>query len=103
MNAWIHPTFYHNINAVRKNFGVSFLCSSKAITEGHLLRQKLWYRQKDIKIPKWFWLSSALPIENIDNNPILPKDPYSKSKLFNCQFHIAIENVKANNYFTEKL
>ncbi len=99
---WIDPTFAQNIDPMKKKFEVSFLCGAKNVTEGHRLRQKLWYRQREITIPKTFWISGALPIPNIDNNPILPADA-SKALMFNCQFHIAIENVKINNYFTEKL
>lgn len=100
---WIHPSFYKNIDINKKKFEVSFLCGAKNVTEGHKLRQKLWYRQKEIKIPKTFWISGQLPIESVDNNPILPSDWKNKILMFDSMFHIAIENVKINNYFTEKI
>jgi hypothetical protein len=100
---WLHPSFYQDIDIMKKKFEVSFLCGAKTVTQGHILRQKLWYRQKEITIPKTFWISGALPVENINNNPILPVEPISKRMLFDSQFHITIENVKSDNFFTEKL
>lgn len=100
---WIHPSFYKNIDINKKKFEVSFLCGAKHITEGHKLRQRLWYRQKEIKIPKTFWISGQLPIESVNNNPILPADWKNKILMFDSMFHIAIENVKINNYFSEKI
>jgi hypothetical protein len=99
--SWIPSAFYQDVDMMKKIFEVSFLCGAKNFTPGHLLRQKLWYRQPEIKSPKTFWISGKLPVPSVDNNPVLPVD--SKTMMFDSQFHIAIENVKANNYFTEKL
>jgi hypothetical protein len=71
------------------------------MAEGHFLRQKLWFKEDRITIPKKFFLSGNFGgIENYNNNPILGRD---KSPLFDSQFHICIENVKRQNWFTEKL
>jgi hypothetical protein len=101
--SWIDYSFAQNVDPMKKKFEASFLCGAKRSTQGHILRHNLWYRQKEIKIPKTFWISGVLPIENIDNNPTLLPELCQKKMLFNCQFHIAIENLKINNYFTEKL
>ncbi|MEW6054241.1 MAG: hypothetical protein AB1552_10720 [Nitrospirota bacterium] len=101
--SWIDPSDAQQIEPTKKTFDVSFICGAKKFTEGHLLRQKIWFRQKEIKMPKSFWISGALPVESIDNNPILPISPSSKLLMMSSQFHIAIENAKVNNWFTEKL
>lgn len=83
-----------------KDFSISTLCGFKIITKNHILRQKLWYKQDKIKTPKKFFLSKYGGVENINSNPVLGdlKDP-----LFDCMFHICIENVNKENFFTEKL
>lgn len=91
----------NNSDSFEKKFSVSTLVGGKTITKGHLMRQKLWFRQNKIKVPNNFFLSGTMgDLENYNNNPILGKD---KSPLFNSQFHICIENVKRDNFFTEKL
>ncbi len=86
-----------------KSYGVSTLVGGKKYAEGHLMRQKLWYKQNKIKnIPIRFFLSGNYRgnIENFNNNPILGDD---KEPLFDTQYHIAIENSKNKYYFTEKI
>jgi hypothetical protein len=88
-------------NFPKKDFKVSTLVGGKLLAPGHQLRQKLWFKENKISIPKNFFLSSSFGgIENYNNNPVLGKD---KSPLFDSQFHICIENVKRENWFTEKL
>jgi len=88
-------------NFPEKEFSVSTLVGGKRMAEGHLLRQKLWFKEDRITAPKKFFLSSHLGgIENYKDNPILGD---SKNPLFDSQFHICIENTKRENWFTEKL
>jgi len=89
-----------NYNYPDKKFSVSTVCGFKTITKNHLLRQELWYNQDKIKIPTDFYESQYGGVENIKNNKIL-KD--SKFPLFDSMFHICIENVTRNNFFSEKL
>ena len=84
-----------------KKFGISFICGSKNKSEGHKLRHKIWARQDEFEIPTKFWTSSRNPIPS--NGLVLPMKPSDKRLVFNQQFHIVIENVRAKNYFTEKL
>jgi hypothetical protein len=42
-------------------------------------------------------------VSNINNNKVLGPELTAKASLFDCMFHIAIENVREENYFTEKL
>jgi hypothetical protein len=85
-----------------KKFEVSTLVGGKTLAPGHFLRQKLWYKENRIKIPKKFFISGnqAGNLQNYNNNPVLGafKDP-----LFDSQFHIVIENAKRDYWFTEKL
>jgi hypothetical protein len=83
-----------------KDFNVSTICGHKTITENHRLRQKLWYKQNKIQVPKKFFLSRLGGVENFGDNPILEE---KKEPLFDSMFHICIENVSKNYFFTEKL
>ena len=70
------------------------------MTEGHMLRKKIHYKQNRIKIPKDFYISRHGGVENTFENKTLGD---SKNPLFDSQFHICIENSKQKNFFTEKL
>jgi hypothetical protein len=84
-----------------KTFSVSTLVGGKRMAPGHHLRQKLWFKEDKITVPKNFFLSGSFGgIENYNNNQVLGSD---KKPLFDSQFHICIENVKRRNWFTEKL
>jgi hypothetical protein len=85
-----------------KTFEVSTLVGGKLMAPGHHLRQKLWYKQNRILTPTKFFYSGNMHsgLENYNNNPVLGD---KKEPMFDSQFHIVIENVKRNNWFTEKL
>ena len=83
-----------------KLFGVSTIVGNKKKTEGHILRQQLWYAQKQITIPTQFFISGCGGPDNMGDNPTLGK---RMDVVFDMQFHIAIENVKRDVYFSEKL
>lgn len=94
-------TWIRDYQFPEKTFSVSTLVGGKRMAPGHHLRQKLWFKEDKITIPKKFFLSGNFGgIENYNNNPILGSD---KKPLFDSQFHICIENVKRRNWFTEKL
>lgn len=87
-----------------KRFGVSALIGGKddPRQHGYALRHDLWRNKNKIKIPKDFYLSSASRWTEGDYT----KDKVlgdSKFPLFDSMFHIAIENTKIDNYFSEKL
>lgn len=84
-----------------KEYAVSTLVGSKVYAEGHILRQKLWFKQDRItNIKTNFFLSGVLgDLENYNNNPVLGKE---KTPLFDSQFHVCIENTKRKNWFSEK-
>jgi len=85
-----------------KTFSVSTIVGGKLMAPGHLIRQKLWFKENRITIPKSFYISGNFSgnLDNYNNNPVLGK---GKEPLFDSQFHICIENTKRNNWFTEKL
>ncbi len=90
-----------NYNKWNKEFNVSTVVGGKNQTVGHKMRHELYSRQKEIIVPKRFFISSAMPVSNIFNNPYLGK---SKEPLFDSMFHICIENVgRRENAITEKL
>jgi len=104
-NAILFPfgsSWIRNYKFKRKKFAASTVVGAKRRTKGHKLRLKLWKNQNQITIPKFFYLSYHAKgrLKNINNNPLLGK---VKNPMFDCQFHIAIENVRKNNWFTEKL
>lgn len=100
-----------------KIFEVSFLSGVKDLVEGHKLRHKVFSLEDQITIPKkWF---KVLDDFDHDNNvrpgyteyskdlSHIPEEVnpeiYGKQFLFNSMFHIAIENVKYDNWYTEKI
>jgi hypothetical protein len=93
-------TWIHNYNFPEKKFQISHLTGHKTQTEGHLLRQKIHYKQGKIKNNKDFYISKYGGVENFMNNKILGE---KKEPLFDSQFHICIENSREKNYFTEKI
>ena len=93
-------TWIHNYNFPKKKFQVSNITGHKEITDGHLLRKKIHYKQTKINIPIDFYISKFLGVENFNNNKILGE---FKEPMFDSQFHICIENSKQKNCFTEKL
>lgn len=112
---WIFD--WENFIPSKKLFEVSFLSGIKNITEGHILRQKVYNSKNQIKLPhKWFHV-----LEDFDhNNNVRPgyseysKDVshipkninpeiFGKQFLFNSMFHVAIENTKKDNWYTEKI
>lgn len=82
------PEFYEQIKMENKKFGISFLCGRKKITEGHLLRHQIYENGYKIEIDK-IWMYDG--------------PPDCKKLCWDTQFHISIENVKKNNWFTEKI
>jgi len=102
--SWLKMPYVDSFNDITKKFEVSYLCGVKNLIEGHFLRQKLYKRDDEILIPKqWFY---KLP-DCIWNEKA---NEYSRTKLDakkvcwnESMFHIAIENVKHHNFYTEKI
>lgn len=89
-----------NLNT-KKEFGISTLVGGKKMTIGHVLRTEFYALRDEIRNPIKFWISKNFPPVNPrDSDPVLFS---GKSEMFNNQFHVCIENVKRENWFTEKL
>lgn len=101
----------------KKTFEVSFLSGVKDITEGHRLRQYVLSLENKINIPKkWYRVLDDFDHENnvrpgyteyAKDLSHIPEgvnpETYGKQPLFDSMFHITIENVKRNNWYTEKI
>lgn len=86
-----------------KVFSVSFVCGSKKRTAGHRIRRRIWDKKQGIIMPKKFVSSGVSSSISGTSSLRLPSPPSAKLLLFDNMFHIAIENISQNDYFTEKL
>ena len=99
--------------SLNKQFEISFLSGAKKITEGHKLRQEVYKLEDQIKIPKkWYYVLDDFSWDDYNKGGIgrsisgtgatfnnIPKRIcYNES-----MFHVAIENTKHNNWYTEKI
>jgi hypothetical protein len=96
-----------------KKFEVSFLSGAKNLTEGHRFRQELHKLGDKITIPKkWFYVLDDFNWDDYNKGGI-GRSVSEKSATFNnipkrvcyneSMFHIAVENSKHNNWYTEKI
>jgi hypothetical protein len=88
-------------------FEVSFLSGAKTLVEGHKFRQEVYKIGDQINIPKkWFYTLDDFNQENFAKGGIGRPDRIwgAKQKCFNeSMFHVGIENVFHNNWYTEKI
>jgi len=96
---WVDPFNLHT-----KKFAISTLVGGKIDKgfPGYILRHDLWKNQNKIHTPREFYLSSNCRYVGADytNNLVLGD---TKEPMFDCMFHIAIENVYVHNLFSEKV
>ena len=84
-----------------KQYLLTTLVGHKNITEAHQFRQIIYRHQMRLSMPICFYRTKDKP--DINNNPIIGPQGHEKISMFNAQFHLAIENSRQINYFTEKL
>lgn len=108
--------FIDDIKNIKKKFEVSFLCGDKNITEGHILRQKVYNINSNIKISKkWYYVlddydhttksrpgytNYSKDLSHINKNI----DPigYGKRILYKeSMFNVVIENVFHKNWYNK--
>jgi len=82
---------------------ISMICGAKNYMPGHLVRQEIWKRQQEIKIPRKFFQSCLSKPPGFNDNQKLDSANGSKAWAMDCMFHLAIENCQEINYFTEKI
>jgi hypothetical protein len=110
--------FYHSANLLSKEyidsfknkskkFEISFLSGAKSIIEGHKLRQEIYKIGDQINIPKkWFYTLDDFNKEEFAKGGLGRPNDFSKQKQIcytDSMFHVAVENIKHNNWFTEKI
>jgi hypothetical protein len=112
--------YYNTFKNKDKIFEVSFLSGIKKISEGHKLRNKIYDLKDQINIPKkWFHTledfdhtTGVRPgygdyTKDLSHIPsYLKSSPqvFGKRICFNeSMFHVCVENVKSNNWYTEKI
>lgn len=103
--SWLNES---DLSKINKQFSISMLVGHKTMMIGQILRHEIWNRQLEISIPRNFQISGQSPIDfrnrfNIDNNKTIGLDLNSKIDLFHDMFHVCVENVSTENWFTEKL
>jgi hypothetical protein len=92
-----------------KKFEIFFLSGAKKITEGHKLRQEIYKVENQITIPKkWYYVLDDFNWEDFNKGGVgRPSDEsYNWNKslfLKDPMFHVCVENVNQNNWFTEKI
>lgn len=87
-----------------KKFAVSTVVGGKndLRMKGYAMRHELYNRRGEIKMSTDFYLSKNYKWVHADyNNALVLGD--TKTILFDCMFHIAIENRSMKHYFSEKL
>lgn len=98
-DSWVKP-LENKIPTINK---ISSVVGAKNWCKGHILRQQLYFNFKNLPTIDFF-ISSQQPVINLNNFNILPSSMNSKELCFKeYEFHLAIENSRQNNYFTEKL
>jgi len=87
---------------IKKKYEVSFLCGALKKIEGHFIRHKLYKRGDEITMPKkWFY---TLPDYKEVNGKYRRTELNAKKVCWDeSMFHIAIENIKRDNFYTEKI
>ena len=90
-----------------KSFYVSYLSGAKSLVQGHKLRQEIYKLENQINIPKkWFYTLNDFNKEEFKKGGIGRPDNHWLSKkicYIDVMFHIGVENVKYNNWYTEKI
>ena len=112
--------YYSSFKEKNKKFEVSFLSGIKTITQGHILRNNIYSIKDDITIPKkWFHVlddfdthAGVRPgygnytknLSHIPDHLKLNPQVFGKRICYDeSMFHVCVENVKHNNWYTEKI
>ena len=112
--------YYNSLLNTKKIFEISFLSGIKTLSDGHRFRNELYQMKDQIIIPKkWFYVLEDFDTEHnvrpgygeyskdLSHLPEhLKKIPqvYGKRICYeNPMFHVCVENVKQDNWYTEKI
>jgi hypothetical protein len=90
-----------------KSFNISFLSGAKSLVEGHKFRQEIYKIGDQINIPKkWFYTLDDFNEDNFKKGGVGRPDNIWHSKkvcYIDTMFHIGVENINTNNWYTEKI
>ena len=90
-----------------KSFCVSYLSGAKAIAHGHKFRQEIYKLGDKVNIPKkWFYTLDDFNQNDFKNGGVgRPDNIWHAKKVcyIDTMFHIGVENVNYNNWYTEKI
>jgi hypothetical protein len=107
---YLDSNYIESFQNKNKKFEVSFLSGTKDLVEGHKFRQEIYKIGGKINIPKkWFYVLDDFNYDNFKNTGIgRPTDAKLQAKgkqvLYdNSMFNVAVENIKYNNWFVEKI
>lgn len=104
-SCWIAPQDQARLSAAPKRFAVTSLFGGKDYMPGHRLRREIWNRQREVTVPHSFYVSAVgrVPVIDPPNNPDIGSNAEAKAVMFGDMFHLAIENCRSTDYFTEKI
>lgn len=86
---FLHKNYrFKELAVMEKKFELSFICGHKNYTQGHKLRHTLFEKFKHIEIPVKKYYTTEEPKEICFRNSM---------------FHLAVENTRNQNYFTDKI
>jgi hypothetical protein len=108
--------YINEVDTREKQFQISFLCGTKTLVEGHLLRHKVYKLDENITIPKkWYYVLEDYDHKNdvrpgygnyAKDTSHIPKGVdiigYGRRVLFNdSMFNVVIENVNQLNWYNK--
>lgn len=100
---FVYGTTWANEPSPTREFSISSVIGTKLITKGHRLRQKFWKKSGKITKPLKLFFSRQFEEDGIptpSGSLMLADD---KTPVFSSYFHVAIENCRMPDYFTEKI
>ncbi len=106
-NSKIFPygtTWVKNFNfPLNKEFSITTLVGNKRQCVGHNLRHRLVENRNNIQNPPLHIFNSQNSSYREISGMKMMMNKHLKNELFYSQYHIVIENVISNNWFTEKI
>jgi len=96
-----------NTQYPEKSFYVSYLSGAKALSQGHKFRQEIYKLGDQVTIPKkWFYTLDDFNQDDFKKGGVGRPDNIWHSKkvcYIDTMFHVSVENVNYNNWYTEKI
>ena len=100
---FVYGTTWADKAPAQREFSISSVIGTKRITVGHRMRQKFWKKSGKVRTPLKLFFSRQFAEDGVP----LPAESLrlgeDKSVVFASRFHVAIENCRMPDYFTEKI